>query len=193
MIEHSMKRSGASDLKIFGVKSAAAFAVVVASLILPQIVHAVAGAAGGAEWLPMYLPVLIGGAVLGFKWGLATGIVSPIASFLITSLAGSPMPALFRLPYMILELAVFGAVSGAFSAAIMKHRSLAFVAAVAAFVLGRGVFLLSAYAFESASVLSFTAALSQVAAGLPGVILQLIVAPVAIASTARLLSSERKR
>ena len=96
MIERAMKRSGASAAKITTVKSAVALSVILAALILPQIVHAAAGASGGAEWLPMYIPVIIGGALLGPVWGLAVGISSPVVSFLITSALGSPMPVLTR-------------------------------------------------------------------------------------------------
>lgn len=193
MIERAMKRSGASAAKITTVKSAVALSVILAALILPQIVHAAAGASGGAEWLPMYLPVIIGGAVLGFKWGLAVGVLSPIVSYLITSAAGAPMPALLRLPYMIVELGIFAAVSGAFSAAVVKRKSLAFVAVALAFVLGRGAFLLTAYMFESVSALSFGMAFSQVKSGLHGVILQLFLAPAVIALIASALSSEKAR
>lgn len=193
MIERAMKRSGASAAKITTVKSAVALSVILSALILPQIVHAVAGADGGAGWLPMYLPVIIGGAVLGFKWGLAVGVLSPIVSFLITSAAGSPMPALYRLPYMIIELGIFAAVMGAFSEATLKRKSFAVVAVFVAFVLGRGAFLLTAYIFENVSVLSFSMAFSQVKAGIPGVILQLFLAPAAIALIASALSAEKTR
>ena len=193
MIERAMKRSGASAAKITTVKSAVALSVILAALILPQIVHAAAGASGGAEWLPMYIPVIIGGAVLGFKWGLAVGVLSPIVSYLITSAAGAPMPALLRLPYMIVELGIFAAVSGTFSEATLKRKSLALVAVVIAFVLGRGAFLLTAYLFENVSVLSFSMAFSQVKAGIPGVILQLFLAPAVIALIASALSSEKAR
>jgi hypothetical protein len=60
----------------------------------------------------MYLPVLLGGCLLGWRWALAVGVLSPVVSFLITSLAGAPMPALPRLPFMMAELAVFALVSG---------------------------------------------------------------------------------
>ena len=133
MIERAMKRSGASAAKITTVKSAVALSVILAALILPQIVHAAAGASGGATWLPMYIPVILGGALLGPVWGLAVGISSPVVSFLITSALGSPMPVLTRLPYMIVELAVFAAVTGLFSKAILKNKALAFPAGACSF------------------------------------------------------------
>lgn len=193
MIDRAMKRSGASAAKITTVKSAVALSVILAALILPQIVHAAAGASGGATWLPMYIPVILGGALLGPVWGLAVGISSPVVSFLITSALGSPMPVLTRLPYMIVELAVFAAVTGLFSKAILKNKALAFPAVIAAAIAGRGVFLLTALLFESVSPISFAAALAQVESGIYGVVLQVVVLPFVIAGIAYLMSREGKR
>ena len=82
------------DLKVkITVKTAVSVAVVALAVILPQIVHMTLGANGGAQWLPMYLPILLGGCLLGWKWGLGVGILSPTASFLITLAFGNPMPA----------------------------------------------------------------------------------------------------
>ena len=67
------------------IKTLISAGLIAMAVILPQIVHLVAGAQGGMVWLPMYLPILIGGALLGVKWGLGVAIVSPILSFLITS------------------------------------------------------------------------------------------------------------
>ena len=121
MIENVLeKRSAAFKTKI-AVKTLISAAVVALAVILPQIVHALAGAAGGAKWLPMYLPVLIGGCLLGWKWGLAVGVLSPLASFAITSMFGDPMPAAARLPYMIVELAVFAGITGLFSRMFGRH------------------------------------------------------------------------
>lgn len=81
------------------------------AVLLPQLVHLVAGAQGGVQWLPMYLPVLLGGCLLGWRWGLGIGIIAPLMSFAVTSATGNAMPAATRLPYMVAELAVFAAVS----------------------------------------------------------------------------------
>lgn len=86
------------------VKSVISLGVVALAVLLPQLVHLAAGPAGGMTWLPMYLPVLLGGCLLGWRWGLGVGILSPLASFAVTSAMGSAMPAAARLPYMIAEL-----------------------------------------------------------------------------------------
>ena len=146
-------------------------------MLLPQLVHLVAGASGGVQWLPMYLPVLLGGCLLGWKWGLGVGILSPLVSFAITSLAGNAMPAASRLPYMMAELAVFAAVSGLFSKKIAANGWMAFPAVLLAQVSGRAVFLALAAIFQGVSALSAAAVWSQIQTGLLGMVLQAVLVP----------------
>ena len=68
----------------------------------------------------MYYPVLLAGGLLGIKWGLGIGILSPLVSFAITLIFHQPMPMLERLPFMMIELSVFAVVAGAFSKLIFK-------------------------------------------------------------------------
>lgn len=181
------------DLKVkITVKTAVSVAVVALAVILPQIVHMTLGANGGAQWLPMYLPILLGGCLLGWKWGLCVGILSPIASFLITLAFGNPMPTAARLPYMIVELAVFASVSGMFSEKIAERAWMAFPAVWTAAVLGRCVFLASAAIFQSVSPLSVYMAWTQVQTGLIGLSLQAVLVPVLVMALSAAIARERK-
>lgn len=158
---------------------------------LPQLVHLVAGAQGGMTWLPMYLPVLIGGCLLGTWWGLGIGIASPIVSFLITYAAGSSMPALERLPFMVLELAVFAAVSGLFSKKIATNKWLAFPAVMLAQVAGRVTFITAVAIFQS--LLSFDVATvwAQIQSGLIGLFLQALIVPFIIVLLSSVLNRKK--
>lgn len=177
MLESILAHKGVSVRTRITVKSLVAVGVVALAVLLPQLVHLAAGASGGVRWLPMYLPVLLGGCLLGTWWGLGVGLVSPLASFAITSAMGSAMPAAARLPFMMAELAVFAAVSGLFSKKIAENGWMAFPAVLLAAVSGRAFFLLLAVIFQN--VAPFTPAMiwSQIQTGLLGLVLQAVLVP----------------
>lgn len=174
------------------IKTLISAGLIAMAVILPQIVHLVAGAQGGMVWLPMYLPILIGGALLGVKWGLGVAIVSPILSFLITSAISSPMPALSRLPFMIAELCVFALVSGMFSKAISKRTWMVIPAMLSAIVAGRLSFLALVAIFDSVSSLSVGLVYDQILMSWPGIILSLVLVPLIIFILNKLLNKESK-
>lgn len=180
MIDAVLARKNVSFKLKITVKMLISAGVVALAVVLPQIVHAALGAPGGAQWLPMYLPVLIGGCLLGTVWGLGVGIMSPVVSFLITLAFGNPMPAAVRLPYMIAELAVYGAVSGLFAKSIAKNSFMAFPAALLASVAGRTTFLTVAAIFRSVSPLSVATAWAQIQTGLLALVLQAILVPATV-------------
>ncbi len=190
MIESVLTRKHARPGVKIAVKTLISAGIIALAVILPQLVHLAAGAQGGAAWLPMYLPVLLGGCLLGWKWGLGVGILSPLVSFAVTSIGGNAMPAASRLPYMIAELAVFAAVSGLFSRKIAENGWMAFPAVLLAQVAGRLFFLLTAAIFQSVSPLSAAAVWSQIRAGLLGMVLQAVVVPFLVMGL-RLLLKEK--
>ncbi len=191
MLESVLARKNASVKSKITVKSVVAALLVVSAVALPQFVHLIAGASGGVTWLPMYLPVLIAGCLLGVKWGLGVGVMSPIVSYLITLAFGNPMPALTRLPFMIVELAVFAAVSGAFGKKIFDNAALAFPATLLACVSGRTVFVILAAIFGSAVNLPVSMVWTQIQAGFIGLIAQAVIVPFIIIGLSKLLRSER--
>ncbi len=192
MIEQVLQRHNVSLRGKITAKMLVSLGIVALAVLLPQLVHAALGAPGGVQWLPMYLPVLLGGCLLGWQWGLGVGILSPLVSFAITALAGSPMPAAARLPYMIAELAVFAAVSGLFSRRIAENGWMAFPAVLLAQVAGRLVFLALAAIFESVSPLSAAAVWSQIQTGLLGLLLQAVLVPFLVMGVRLLLVREKK-
>ena len=174
------------------IKSLITFGLIVLAVGLPQLVHLVAGAQGVMTYLPMYLPVLIGGCLLGTWWGLGIGIASPIVSFLITFMTGNAMPTLERLPFMIVELAVFAFVAGLFSKKIASNMWMAFPAVLFAQFAGRLSFLALVAIFQG--VLSFNASMvwSQIQMGLIGIVLQALIVPCIIMLLSYLLNRKKK-
>ena len=192
MIESVLqKNNAAAGLKVT-VKTLLSAAVIALAVLLPQAVHLAAGAQGGAQWLPMYLPVLLGGCLLGWRWGLGIGVLSPLVSFAVTSLAGSAMPAAARLPYMTAELAVFAAVSGLFSQKIAQNGWMAFPAVLLAQVAGRAVFLALAAIFQGVSSLSAAAVWAQIQTGLLGLLLQEVLVPLLVMGLRAVLLRNRE-
>lgn len=191
MIDSVLTARGLSAKVKFGVKTLISALIIVAAVGLPQIVHLALGAPGGVRWLPMYLPVLIGGALLGYRFGMVVGALSPIVSFAVTSAFKNPMPALPRLPYMVFELAVFGLIAGLFSKIIIKNALAAFPATIAAQIVGRGLFLLAAAIFGGGTAIDFTAVSGQILSSLPGLYAQAVIAPLVIIGISHIIKKER--
>ena len=192
MIESVLVRRNVTLRVKVTVKMLVSLAVVALAVLLPQLVHLAAGAQGGVQWLPMYLPVLLGGGLLGWQWGLGVGVLSPLVSFAVTALAGDPMPAAARLPYMMAELAVFAAVSGLFSKQIVRNGWMAFPAVLLAQVAGRLTFLALAAVFQAVSPLTAAAVWSQIQTGLLGMVAQAVVVPFLVMGVRALLVREKK-
>ena len=192
MIESVLVRRNATLRVKVTVKMLVSLAVVALAVLLPQLVHLAAGAQGGVQWLPMYLPVLLGGCLLGWQWGLGVGVLSPLVSFAVTALAGDPMPAAARLPYMMAELAVFATVSGLFSNKIVCNGWMAFPAVLLAQVAGRLTFLALAAVFQAVSPLTAAAVWSQIQTGLLGMVAQAVVVPFLVMGVRALLVREKK-
>ena len=180
MLENVLTKQNATARKKLTLNAILFVGLIALAVILPQIVHIALGQPGGVQLLPMYLPVLIGGCLLGWKWALAVGVLSPVVSFAITSLMGDPMPALPRLPFMMAELAVFALVSGLFSKKIYENGLWAFPAVILAQLAGRAVFLGLVAIFQSVAPFSVEMIWGQICAGWPGLLIQAIVVPLLI-------------
>lgn len=192
MLEAVLTKRNASFRTKITVKTLVSAGIVALAVLLPQLVHLALGASGGMTYLPMYLPVLLGGCLLGWRWGLCVGVLSPLLSFAVTSAAGSAMPAAARLPYMLAELAVFAAVSGLFSKRISADAWMSFPAVLLAAVSGRAVFMALAAIFQGVSPLSAALAWTQIRAGFIGLILQAVIVPFAVMALSAAINREKR-
>lgn len=151
-------------------------AAIAAAVALPQAFHAVGAVSGlgsalGSAFLPMHLPVFLAGLLAGPIAGTIAGILSPAASFSI-----SGMPAAIMLPYMMIELAAYGLVSGL----LRKVKIPVFCKLLSAQIIGRilraAALLIAVYGFGSQAVTA-AQAWNVIITGLPGILLQWALIP----------------
>lgn len=140
-------------------------------LIIPIIFHQFN--MGGPVFLPMHIPVLFAGLFLGPIYGLIVGVLTPILSSVLTG-----MPPLFpMLPIMIFELGIYGLVSGylsdRFKGTIVPLITSMIVGRIVA---GMVVFVLVTLFGAKMDPILFVK--GAIIAGLPGIIIQLILIPV---------------
>ena len=149
---------------------------VVFAVALPQLVHIIGrltgtNAALGQILLPKHIPVLILGFCAGPWAGLAAGILAPAVSHFLTG-----MPASALLPYIAAETAGYGLFAG-----LLKDAKLHPIIKIASVqILGRLVRILAALLLSAVmkdNTIAFSAAIAGMLAGIPGIILQIILVP----------------
>lgn len=163
----------------FAAKSALFLALAV---LLPVAVHGL-GDNLGRVLLPMHIPVLLAGFLVGPAAGLLVGMIAPGLSHLIS---GTGMPPVDRIAPMAMELAMYGFVAGL---AYARLRINIYISLILAMVLGRVMFgvgqlvrgLMAGLSFGDAEFWSWGA----MAAGLPGIMLQLVLVPILVAGVRR--------
>lgn len=167
-------------------KTIAAVLAVVAAVALPQLFHLLGmisktGTAPGETFLPMHFAIFLVGYFAGPIAGFVAGAVSPALSFGLTSAAGSPMPGVAMLPYMIIELAIYGLTTGLF-AKFCKVKMPLICSLLAAQIAGRAVralcIVIGFYAFGA--TINPTVIWTSITAGLPGLVLQWVLIPLIV-------------
>lgn len=141
-------------------------------IALPRIFHVLAGASAGATFLPMHICVLIAALTFGAISSTVVAGSSIIFSFLLTG-----MPSLARLPYMLIELVIYGILLSVFNKKFNSYISL-----VMTVVLGR--ILYAGVLFSAVNILGLSSygisVMESVRIGIPGIILQLLFVPVLV-------------
>lgn len=157
-------------------KTLAVVAAVAAAVVLPQAAHLLGAALGagsgvGEMFLPMHLPVLFIGALMGPWAGLVTGILSPLASHVLTG-----MPVSAMLPFLVIELGVYGFTAGWMKNKLCKPIVRVFAAQVAGRA-ARTLAMVGAF-YLLGSSLPLHASWTYITAGVWGIVIQLLVLPV---------------
>lgn len=134
-------------------------AFIAGNILLPQLVHLLPQ--GGVTWLPIYLFTLLAAYKYGWKAGLLTALLSPVANHLLFG-----MPAAAVLPVILLKSTLLS-----FLAAYAARRTgKAALWSLATVVVGYQI--LGSLA-EWAMVGNWSAALQDFRLGLPGMMLQI--------------------
>lgn len=160
--------------KMSNVKRSIFTAVCIAlCVVLPMAFHSVQNA--GSIFLPMHIPVLLCGLICGWPFGLLCGLAGPLLSSLITG-----MPPMGYLPAMLIELAVYGLVSGLMMQLVRTKKVYAdlYISLVIALLAGRiiaGIAKALIFAAGSYSMIAWVT--SYFVTSLPGLVIQLVLIP----------------
>lgn len=156
------------------VKKSALCAICIAlCCVLPLATHGIQDAA--KVLCPMHIPAFLCGLVCGWQYGLFCGLAGPALSCLLTS-----MPAAAYLPSMMVELAIYGAVSGLLMRYVRTGSTYAdlYISQITAMLLGRVLSGVSkTYIFMSGEYGMQAWIAGSVLESLPGTILQLVFIP----------------
>ncbi len=158
------------------IKALVALGAVIGAVALPQIFHLIGvvsgtGAAVGMALLPMHIPVLLAGFLGGPVAGLAAGVLSPVLSFALTQ-----MPAAALLPFMVIELGVYGFMAGLLSRVKLNGFVKLLIVQVAGRFARAAATLAAVYIFGN-TAFTAEAAWTFVTAGLFGILIQWALVP----------------
>ena len=161
------------------VRVLATVGALIAAVLLPQAIHLLGRAAGvgslpGEMLLPMHLPILLAGLLAGPVAGAVSGAFAPLLSALLTG-----MPASAMLPFMMIELCVYGLVSGLLSRVRMATLLKVLIAQVAGRALRAVAILVAVYGFPYAA-LPVSVIWTSILTGLIGIALQWILLPLIV-------------
>jgi thiamine transporter ThiT len=130
----------------------------------------------GSRFLPMHIPVLFAGIILGWKYGLLVGIITPLLRAIMIG-----MPPLFPVAFvMAFELGTYGLLIGLFYKLLPKKTIYVFISLILSMIGGRMIWGLAAFLIYPLAGLNFNFQIFLGGAfinAIPGIILQLILIP----------------
>ncbi len=180
---HTIKRQ---ELSV-KTQAVATFLAVLAAVVLPQVFHVMGLVSGvgtglGEALLPMHLPVILVGLLAGKYAGGIAGLLAPVISFAL-------MPVGVMLPFMVIELGVYGLTAG-----LLKNVKLPTIAKVLFVQMaGRAVkavaILVSVCVIGNAGI-KVASIWYSISTGIFGIILQLLLLPLIVAGVEKAVEHE---
>jgi len=130
----------------------------------------------GSRFLPMHIPVLFAGIILGWKYGLLVGMITPLLRAVTIG-----MPPLFPVALvMAFELGTYGFLIGLVYKLLPKKIIYVFLSLILSMIGGRIVWGLAAFIIYPLAGFNFNFQIFLAGAfvnAVPGIILQLILIP----------------
>lgn len=150
-------------------------AAVVSAVALPQLFHIMGATSGlgtslGEVFLPMHLPIILAGLLAGPYSAALAGAAAPLLSFLL-----SGMPSAVMLPFMCIELCVYGLSSGLLRNAKMPTIAKVIISQTAGRLVRAAAILIGVNFFESAVKASII--WTSISVGIFGLVLQWTLIP----------------
>lgn len=136
-------------------------ALVGGNLLAPQLCHL--AALGGKTWLPIYFFTLVGAWCFGWRAGVLTALLSPVANSLLFGMPGAEM-----LPVILIKSVLLAAFCGGLSRWAKSGAQVftGIVLAVVAYQLLGGA--------AEAALMGTAAALQDIRIGWPGLLVQVV-------------------
>lgn len=163
-----------------------------AAVALPQFLHVLGAVTGlgtvlGETILPMHLPIILAGILAGPYAGAIAGFLSPLLSFALSGMPGKAM-----LPFMMLELCIYGLCAGMLRNAKIPSVGKVVLVQLAGRI-GKALAILFAFYVLSNHAVSAASVWMGVKMGLPGLVLQWVLIPLLLMGTERMRKDEESR
>lgn len=157
----------------------AAITAIIAAVAVPQLFHVFGSVSGlgtalGEAFLPMHLPIILAGLLAGPFAGAISGFFGPAVSF---ALSGMPVAAM--LPFMMIELCVYGLSAGMLRNVKMPAIAKVLIVQFAGRAVRALAILAAVYAFGNESVRIATIWMS-IRTGIFGLFLQWMLLPLIV-------------
>jgi len=148
--------------------------LVAVGIILPIAFHSFG--IGGQMFLPMHIPIIIGGFLLPWGYACIVGAVTPLLSFLFTSMP--PYPTVFTMMAELITYAFF------ISLLYRKFKYGIYQSLIPSMLIGRIVSIISNWLIIGILIgkpFSLTKVLYTLfVVGLPGIAIQLVIIPILV-------------
>ena len=172
-------RATAKPRLSFKVQTLASIAAILGAVIIPRIFHLLGAVSGlgtalGEAFLPMHLPIILVGLLAGPYAGAVSGLFGPLVSFALTV-----MPRAAMLPFMMIELCVYGLAAGLLRNVKMPVIAKVLIAQAAGRAVRAAAILLSVYAFGNNSI-GVPVIWTSIVTGLFGLALQWALLPLIV-------------